>query len=35
MFLIKIIILANHQEGKDSHIRAIRCFGKNHQLQIK
>ncbi|EMG45611.1 Anaphase promoting complex subunit, putative [Candida maltosa Xu316] len=27
-FLIKIIILANHQEGKDSHIRAIRCFGK-------
>lgn len=27
-FLIKIVILANHQEGKDSHIRAIRCFGK-------
>ena len=27
-FLIKIIIIANHQEGKDSHIRAIRCFGK-------
>lgn len=28
-FLVKIIILANHQDGKDSHIRAIRCFGKN------
>lgn len=27
-FVVKIIILANHQDGKDSHIRAIRCFGK-------
>ncbi|RLV92531.1 Anaphase-promoting complex subunit 10 [Spathaspora sp. JA1] len=27
-FNVKLIILANHQEGKDSHIRAIRCFGK-------
>lgn len=27
-FVLKIIILANHQDGKDSHIRAIRCFGK-------
>ncbi|KAK6200078.1 anaphase-promoting complex, subunit 10-domain-containing protein [Scheffersomyces amazonensis] len=27
-FMVKIIILANHQDGKDSHIRAIRCFGK-------
>lgn len=27
-FVVKIIILANHQDGKDSHVRAIRCFGK-------
>ncbi|EGW35180.1 uncharacterized protein SPAPADRAFT_146140 [Spathaspora passalidarum NRRL Y-27907] len=27
-FMVKLIVLANHQEGKDSHIRAIRCFGK-------
>lgn len=27
-FVVKIIVLANHQDGKDSHIRAIRCFGK-------
>ncbi|KAK6456774.1 galactose-binding domain-like protein [Scheffersomyces xylosifermentans] len=27
-FVVKLIILANHQDGKDSHIRAIRCFGK-------
>ncbi|KAK6460638.1 anaphase-promoting complex, subunit 10-domain-containing protein [Scheffersomyces coipomensis] len=27
-FMVKIIILANHQDGKDSHIRAVRCFGK-------
>ena len=27
-FVVKIIILANHQDGKDSHIRALRCFGK-------
>lgn len=27
-FMVKIIILANHQDGKDSHIRDIRCFGK-------
>lgn len=27
-FVVKLIVLANHQDGKDSHIRAIRCFGK-------
>lgn len=27
-FLVRLIILSNHQDGKDSHIRAIRCFGK-------
>lgn len=27
-FTVKLIVLANHQDGKDSHIRAIRCFGK-------
>lgn len=27
-FMVKLIILANHQDGKDSHLRAIRCFGK-------
>lgn len=27
-FVVKLKILANHQDGKDSHIRAIRCFGK-------
>lgn len=27
-FVVKVKILANHQDGKDSHIRAIRCFGK-------
>lgn len=27
-FVVKLVILANHQDGKDSHIRAIRCFGK-------
>lgn len=27
-FLVKIIILANHQDGKDSHIRSLRCLGK-------
>lgn len=27
-FMIKIIILANHQDGKDTHIRALKCFGK-------
>lgn len=34
-FLIKLIILANHQEGKDSHIRAIRCFGKKSSMLNK
>lgn len=29
-FMVKIFILANHQEGKDSHIRAIRCYGKKN-----
>ncbi|KAI5969930.1 hypothetical protein CANMA_000970 [Candida margitis] len=32
-FMVKIIILANHQEGKDSHIRAIRCYGKKNVPQ--
>lgn len=27
-FVVKLIIVANHQDGKDSHIRAIRCYGK-------
>lgn len=27
-FVVQIIVLSNHQDGKDSHIRAIRCFGK-------
>ncbi|EDK39030.2 hypothetical protein PGUG_03128 [Meyerozyma guilliermondii ATCC 6260] len=27
-FVVKLKVLANHQDGKDSHIRAIRCFGK-------
>lgn len=27
-FVVKLVVLANHQDGKDSHIRAIRCFGK-------
>ncbi|CAI5756530.1 unnamed protein product [Candida verbasci] len=31
-FILKILILANHQEGKDSHIRAIRCYGKKSQI---
>ena len=31
-FMVKIFILANHQEGKDSHIRAIRCFGRKHSV---
>lgn len=31
-FVVKIIILANHQDGKDSHIRAIRCFGKKSNV---
>lgn len=32
-FIVKLIILANHQDGKDSHIRAIRCFGKKSLKQ--
>lgn len=32
-FMVKIFILANHQEGKDSHIRAIRCYGKKNVPQ--
>lgn len=31
-FIVKIIILANHQDGKDSHIRAIRCFGRRSTI---
>lgn len=27
-FVVKLVILANHQDGKDSHVRAVRCFGK-------
>lgn len=33
-FVVKIIILANHQDGKDSHIRAIRCFGKKSNVSF-
>ncbi|OBA20117.1 galactose-binding like protein [Metschnikowia bicuspidata var. bicuspidata NRRL YB-4993] len=31
-FVVRMIILANHQDGKDSHIRAIRCFGKKSNV---
>ena len=31
-FVVKIVILANHQDGKDSHVRAIKCFGKKSGL---
>lgn len=34
-FMVKIVILANHQDGKDSHIRAIRCFGKKNSQTDK
>lgn len=27
-FMVKLVILANHQDGKDTHIRALKCFGK-------
>lgn len=27
-FTVKLVILANHQDGKDTRIRAVRCFGK-------
>lgn len=27
-FCIKLLILSNHQDGKDTRIRAVRCFGK-------
>lgn len=27
-FVVKVNILSNHQDGKDSHVRAIRCFGR-------
>lgn len=27
-FVVKIVVLANHQEGKDTHLRALRCYGK-------
>lgn len=27
-FVVKIVILANHQDGKDTRIRALRCYGK-------
>lgn len=27
-FMVKLIILANHQDGKDTHIRSLKCFGK-------
>lgn len=33
-FVVKIIILANHQDGKDSHIRALRCYGKKASSNI-
>jgi len=33
-FIVKIIILANHQDGKDSHVRAIRCFGKKSTVSF-
>lgn len=34
-FVVRIIVLANHQDGKDSHIRAVRCLGKKtHTLMV-
>lgn len=27
-FTVKLVILANHQDGKDTRIRAVRCFGR-------
>lgn len=27
-FMVKLILMANHQDGKDTHIRALKCFGK-------
>lgn len=32
-FTLKLIILSNHQDGKDLHIRAIRCFGKKPTIK--
>lgn len=32
-FTLKLIVLSNHQDGKDLHIRAIRCFGKKPTLK--
>ncbi|KAI5958057.1 hypothetical protein KGF57_002865 [Candida theae] len=34
-FMVKIFILANHQEGKDSHIRAIRCYGRKNAQSVQ
>lgn len=31
-FTVKIVILANHQDGKDTRIRAVRCFGKKSSI---
>lgn len=38
-FIIKLVILSNHQDGKDTHIRAVKVFGskgtsKTHQTII-
>lgn len=33
-FVVRIIVLANHQDGKDSHIRAVRCLGKKSHTII-
>ena len=32
-FTVKLVILSNHQDGKDTRIRAIRCFGKKPAMQ--
>lgn len=31
-FMVKLVIMANHQDGKDTHIRALKCFGKKSLL---
>lgn len=33
-FVVRIIVLANHQDGKDSHIRGVRCLGKKSHAPV-
>ncbi|CAH2354432.1 hypothetical protein CLIB1423_16S02542 [[Candida] railenensis] len=32
-FIIKLVVLSNHQDGKDTHIRAVKVFGKKQKLK--